>query len=171
MRQHLATLERDGLIRQEGERPGTRKPHLLYYATEEAESLFPKVYDLVLNQLLSTMKNSLDPQIVEKLLSEAGKGLAGSVEPDEGAMSFEDRLACAVETVSGLGGCANVQVENGRTYLCGVGRCPLRSVTGEHPEICDMVAAALTAVVGLPVTHACENENDEPKCRFEVHQA
>ena len=42
VRAHLATLERDGLIRQSGLRRGPRKPHFTYVLTDEADKLFPK---------------------------------------------------------------------------------------------------------------------------------
>ena len=53
VRAHLATLERDGLIRQSGVQRGHRKPHFAYELTPEAEHLFPKSYDVLFNVLLS----------------------------------------------------------------------------------------------------------------------
>src|ERR1041385_5375211 len=45
VRAHLATLERDGLVRQSGLRRGPRKPHFTYVLTDEADKLFPKAAD------------------------------------------------------------------------------------------------------------------------------
>ena len=61
VRAHLATLERDGLVRQSGLRRGPRKPHFTYILTPEADALFPKAYDALLNQLIAVLKNRLKP--------------------------------------------------------------------------------------------------------------
>lgn len=55
VRAHLATLERDGIVRQRGSVPrGSSgcKPAYIYELTPEAEDLFPKAYEPVLRQLL-----------------------------------------------------------------------------------------------------------------------
>jgi len=44
VRAHLATLERDGLVRQRGARRGSGKPAFVYELTSETEQLFPKAY-------------------------------------------------------------------------------------------------------------------------------
>ena len=51
VRAHLLSLERDGLVTQSGIQRGTRKPHFAYELAAEAEHLFPKAYDALLNQL------------------------------------------------------------------------------------------------------------------------
>src|ERR1041384_8305343 len=63
VRAQLLTLERDGLVRQSGVQRGFRKPHFAYELTPEAEHLFPKSYDALLNQFLAVLKNRLTPKI------------------------------------------------------------------------------------------------------------
>src|SRR5919107_6317406 len=76
VRAHLLSLERDGLIRQSGVQRGPRKPHFAYELTAEAERLFPKAYDALLNQLIATLKGRLPPPAVEDVLREVGRSLA-----------------------------------------------------------------------------------------------
>jgi len=45
VRQHLALLDRDNLVRTNGVRRGVGRPSHLYMLTERAEALFPKRYD------------------------------------------------------------------------------------------------------------------------------
>src|SRR5918995_4914810 len=68
VRAHLLSLERDGLIRQSGVQKGLRKPHYSYELTPEAEHLFPKAYDALLNQLITTLKGRLPPTTLEDVL-------------------------------------------------------------------------------------------------------
>src|SRR6188474_2128713 len=65
VRAHLLSLERDGLIKQSGIQRGTRKPHCAYELTDEAEHLFPKAYDALLNQLIGVLKARLTPSALE----------------------------------------------------------------------------------------------------------
>src|ERR1044072_2405358 len=68
VRAHLATLERDGIVRQSGIRRGARKPHFTYALTDEADRLFPKAYDALLNQLIAVLKHRLSPSEIEDAL-------------------------------------------------------------------------------------------------------
>ena len=52
IRQHLALLDRDGLVHTAGVRRGVGRPSHLYGLTGQAEALFPKRYDrLVMDAL------------------------------------------------------------------------------------------------------------------------
>src|SRR5918993_5457059 len=57
VRAHLATLERDGIVRQGGTvRPaGGGKPAYVYELTPEAEGLFPRAYEPVLGRMLDIL--------------------------------------------------------------------------------------------------------------------
>ncbi|HYI16504.1 MAG TPA: ArsR family transcriptional regulator, partial [Thermomicrobiales bacterium] len=56
VRAHLATLERDGIVRQQGVRREGGKPSYDYDLTPEAEALFPKAYEPVLRELIGAIE-------------------------------------------------------------------------------------------------------------------
>src|SRR5215467_12275654 len=60
VRAHLATLERDGFVRQAGERRGSGKPAFVYELSPEAEQLFPKAYGSVLRELLGVLNDEME---------------------------------------------------------------------------------------------------------------
>jgi predicted ArsR family transcriptional regulator len=64
VRAHLITLERDGLVQQQGARPGKRKPSVVYDLAPAAEDLFPKAYGPVLRQLLQRLTERLTHFII-----------------------------------------------------------------------------------------------------------
>src|SRR4051794_20428095 len=72
VRAHLATLERDGLIKQSGLKKGPRKPHFAYELTAEGEHLFPKAYDALLNQFISVLKQRLSRKALVEALHAVG---------------------------------------------------------------------------------------------------
>ena len=68
VRAHLATLERDGLVRQAGLRRGTSKPAYAYAPMPAAERLFPKAYGTLLRMLLDVLTERLPPSAVDDAL-------------------------------------------------------------------------------------------------------
>src|SRR5215216_5174124 len=95
VRAHLSTLERDGLVRQSGLRRGPRKPHFTYVLTEEADKLFPKAYDALLNQLIAVLKSRLEPAEIEEVLREVGRAIAADAPAGQNA-SLESRVQTAL---------------------------------------------------------------------------
>src|SRR5215203_6910375 len=109
VRAHLLSLERDGLVRQSGIQAGHRKPHFAYELTPEAENLFPKAYDALLNQLITVLKDRLPSDDLSQLLREVGSSIAGenAASGDDG--SLEHRVRKALKVLEGLGGSATIE--------------------------------------------------------------
>ena len=166
VRAHLMSLERDGLVRQGGTQRGARKPHFAYELTEEAERLFPKAYDTLLNQLITTLKGRLPPSAIEEVLREVGKTLGARHASNGDPADVEGRLRNAVEVLKAIGGTPAVERGDGK-LLIRSGGCPLASAVAEHPEVCELAEALVAELVGLPVREVCER-GASPRCRFEV---
>ncbi|MBD0373886.1 MAG: ArsR family transcriptional regulator [Pyrinomonadaceae bacterium] len=166
VRAHLLSLERDGLIRQSGVQKGARKPHFSYELTPEAEHLFPKAYDALLNQLITTLKGRLPPEALEEVLREAGRSLAAGQVSDSGPAELEVRVQRALEVLKALGGSPGVERE-GDQLLIRSTACPLAAAVAEHPEVCGLAETLVAEIVGLPVREHCDR-GEIPRCRFEL---
>lgn len=166
VRAHLLSLERDGLIRQSGVQRGPRKPHFAYELTAEAERLFPKAYDALLNQLITTLKGRLPPAALEDVLREVGRSLAARHSSDTPPDDLEGRVQNALGVLKAIGGSPSVEREDGR-LLIRSGGCPLSAAVVEHPEVCELAEALVAEIVGLPVKERCAR-GESPKCCFEV---
>ena len=166
VRAHLLSLERDGLIRQSGVQRGPRKPHFAYELTAEAERLFPKAYDVLLNQLITTLKGRLPPAALEDVLREVGRSMAARHSSDETPAGLEDRLRNALEVLKAIGGTPSVERGEGRLVIRS-GGCPLSAAVVEHPEVCELAEALVSEIVGLPVRERCDR-GETPKCCFEI---
>src|SRR5918998_949129 len=102
VRAHLLTLERDGLVRQSGVQRGPRKPHFAYELTPDAERLFPKAYDVLLNQLITTLKGRLPPAALEDVLREVGRSLAARHAADGSSSNTEERVRNALDVLKAI---------------------------------------------------------------------
>ena len=168
VRAHLLSLERDGLVRQSGVQRGARKPHFSYELTPEAERLFPKAYDALLNQLIGVLKNRLNPSEIEDVLREVGRAIAADLAGKNGD-SFESRVRNAVKVLEAIGGSAEIEKHGDKSVIRGNG-CPPAAAVSVHPEVCRLAETLITEVVKAPVEEHCDREG-RPRCRFEIsHQ-
>ena len=165
VRAHLATLERDGLVRQSGLRRGPRKPHFTYVITEAADKLFPKAYDALLNELITVLKTRLEPVEIEDVLREVGRALAADAATGN-AMSLESRVQTALKVLEAIGGAAEVEQHGDKIVIVGKG-CPLAAAVSVHPEVCRLAETLVAEIVKVPVEERCDREG-RPKCRFEL---
>jgi predicted ArsR family transcriptional regulator len=164
VRAHLTTLERDGLVRQSGVRRGPRKPHFTYSLTPEAERVFPKAYDALLNQLIIVLKGRLSDVELEGVLREVGLSLAAGA-PSTGE-DLQSRVRGALKVLEGIGGSA-VAEQEGDKIIIRSGGCPLAEAVSVHPEVCRLAESLISEIVKAPVTERCEREG-APRCRFEI---
>ena len=169
VRAHLLSLERDGLIRQSGVQRGARKPHYAYELTPEAERLFPKAYDALLNLLITTLKGRLPPSAVEDVLREVGRSLAVRHASGESSADLEARLQNALQVLKAIGGTPVVEREGGKLIIRS-GGCPLAAAVVEHPEVCELAESLVAELVGVPVRESCDR-SESPKCCFEILKA
>jgi predicted ArsR family transcriptional regulator len=169
VRAHLVSLERDGLIRQSGVQPGTRKPHFAYQLTDEAESLFPRAYDSVLNQLIAVLKKRLSSRVLKGVVRELGRSLAGPQPALQGKSDLQSRAQRGLEALEKIGGAARLE-KQGQSLFIKSGNCPLANSVSEHPEVCQAAESMLAEVTGAKVRERCNREGS-PQCMFEMSEA
>jgi predicted ArsR family transcriptional regulator len=170
VRAHLATLERDGLVQQHGVRRGLRKPHYQYSLTPEAEQLFPKAYDAVLNQLISVLKAHIEPEVLEECLREVGRSMGIANTPGAPAKDLDARVQVAVKALESIGGAPEVERVDGKLVIRS-GSCPFAGVVTHHPEVCGLAEALVAQIVAVGVEERCDRSGPSPKCCFEVGQS
>lgn len=162
VRAHLATLERDGLVRQGGVRRGGGKPAQVYQLTQEAEQLFPKAYGPALRSLLDALSASLSPAQLVETMQCAGQRLAAqwSIPPGE----LRARVRSALAIFNQLGGLAELE-DLPESHMIKSATCPLAAIAPDHPEVCRLTQAFLSHIIGVPVEERCEREH-AAKCAF-----
>src|ERR671912_1388639 len=79
VRIQIAAMERDGVVRRVGKRPGTTRPSHVFELTPEVEQLLSKAYIPLLTHLVDVFAQALPAQQVETLLRLTGQRLAGEL--------------------------------------------------------------------------------------------
>jgi predicted ArsR family transcriptional regulator len=168
VRSHLSTLERDGLMRQEGVRRGPRKPHFTYALTPEAEYLFPKSYDTLLNVLLKVLKEKVSPKELQEMLRQVGRNLAATEKKSpSGDSDLSARVRQTVALLESMGGAPRLKIE-GDQFIIHSESCPVAAAVESNPEICCAVEAMIGQITGARVRETCANQQHPPHCSFEI---
>ena len=165
VRAHIATLERDGVVAQAGERrDGTvGKPATLYGVAEEADTLFSSAYAPALAALVAEI-GSRHPDELESLLRGAGRRLAT---PASGTLA--ERVGTAAALLTELGADADVVPAAGGFAIQGHG-CALAQAVSSRPETCCMVEQFLAQVTGGEVREHCDRGKYPPRCAFMISE-
>lgn len=169
IRAHLATLERDGLVIQDGVRrgPGAGKPAQVFALGPGVAVRLSRAYAPVLATLLDELGDQLGSPRVETLMAAAGRRLAATAPHPSG--SLEKRVAAAVGLMHDLGSDATVVPEGSGFRVEGSG-CPLSAAVSHRPETCRALLGFLAEATGGRVTQCC-TQGANPHCCFTVSPA
>ena len=167
VRTHLAALERDGLVRQEGSRPTGGKPSYVYELTPDAEALFPKGYASVLSEVLGFVRDREGAAGLQAFLRAVAQRAAGKL-PPAGPTTLRARVDAAVSLLNEMGGLAEVVESDEALQIRGYS-CPLSSVVSENPETCALAEELVGAVVGTKVRECCDR-GATPRCSFVIRK-
>ncbi|GCE47121.1 putative ArsR family transcriptional regulator [Thermosporothrix hazakensis] len=163
IRAHLTTLERDGLVQQNGVRRGSSKPASVYELAPSAEQFFPRAYGTVLHTLITTLAEQMDEEELIALLRLTGERLSHRLGLPSG--DVPTRLKATVRILQELGGAAHL--EQHEDHYCIQGQqCPLAAAIEAHPAACQLAEAFVSELVGVAVQEQCELDETKPRCRF-----
>lgn len=166
VREHLAGMERDGLVQRTGRRPGTTRPSHIFELTPEVEQLLSQAYIPFLTELVRVFAESLAAERVDMLMRQVGEGLADGLAPRKRPAGLRARVSLASSLINEhLGAVTNVE-ENGSYVIRGTA-CPLAALTGKHPSVCLAMESLVMKVVGSQV-HECCDRIGRPQCCFEI---
>lgn len=166
VRAQLKALENANVVRASGTRRGTTagKPATLYEIHPAAEPALSSAYPSVLGAVLQSLAHELPPNVVDKILRDAGRRLA-PLEPAT-RRTLEARVRAAADVLASLGAEIDVERTANGFQLRGHA-CPLAAVVRQEPRACHMVEELVSALVGAPVRECCDR-SDGVRCRFEV---
>jgi DeoR family transcriptional regulator, suf operon transcriptional repressor len=167
VRVQITAMERDGVVRRVGTRPGTTRPSHVFELTPEVEQLLSKAYVPLLANLVGVFAEAFSDQQVEALLRQTGKALANELSRGRRLSgNLSSRAATASEMLNDhLGATTHVE-SNGKIVIRGLG-CPLAALTGKHRGVCLAMESLVTEIMGTPVRECCDR-NERPRCCFEI---
>jgi predicted ArsR family transcriptional regulator len=144
VRQQLAALEREGLVRASFERRKVGRPTRLYALTEKAEALFPQGYGPLALSLLRQIRAVDGDAKIDALLERRTRDIA---------KAYKARLRgkTVVEKWREL---ARIRAEEGYMARGGAAgltehHCPIAAIAREFPQVCGFEKRLFEQVLGV----------------------
>jgi predicted ArsR family transcriptional regulator len=164
MRVHLRNLLAAGLLRHEEERREVGRPVRRFHLTAEADSTFPKQYQLFAVALADAVAERLGPEALEAVLDDwlekLEPYLRERLPEDE-----DERVEALARHQSTFGFMASVKGGKGEKLLL-ERNCPIAAVAVRFPVICEREAELFERVTGRKVTLRCCQAKGDSVCEF-----
>ncbi|MBK9943998.1 MAG: ArsR family transcriptional regulator [Kouleothrix sp.] len=168
VRQHLALLDRDNLVRTNGVRRGVGRPSHLYMLTERAEALFPKRYDRLALDAIAFVEAQGGAAAVDQLFTarrlQLGTQLAGRLAGKSRAAQVAE-LAAALTEQGYM--CEHRQLPDGSFELI-EHNCPVDCVARDYPQACEHELKLYEDLLGVPLTRDQAIAEGGTCCRYRI---
>jgi len=113
-RQHLAILERDGLIKRTLVKEKMGRPKIFYSLTERAEAFFPKAYSEFFKWIIRDMIEREGVEIVREMMARMGAEQASYY---KGRLKGNGDVESVMELLNDLGSFAELEREDGQIII------------------------------------------------------
>lgn len=162
VRQHLAALERDGLVKRGATRPTGRRPEQLHQLTDHARELFPRQYPLLANLLIDEVAGLIGPQALSALMRSLGRKMA---EDMEAVVVDEARI---VQHMNNAGYEAQVFFRSSGEPEIVAHNCVFHHLAAAHPVVCELDLALIGTLGGGEALHQECMLRGGAVCRFVI---
>jgi predicted ArsR family transcriptional regulator len=147
VRQHLAILEREGLVEAETDRGHVGRPAHVYHLTELGEALFPKRYDVLVNLLMEEIRQVAGSDVLQRILRRVADRMAQQNRERVDGRTVGERVEATAALMREQGCVATTEERDGVYYLheC---TCPYPAVARRNSAICALEVDLVRRLTG-----------------------
>jgi predicted ArsR family transcriptional regulator len=168
VRQHLALLERDGLVEVVGLRRSIGRPSHLYTLTADAEQCFPKTYDQLALHMLDYLEAQGGEDAIHKALAAHVQTLIDQYEPRMRGKSRPEQVSELVNILNEQGHMCEYTREDDGSYIITVHNCPIDCVARQYKHICTQEKQMYEHLIEAPVVSEANITNGDICCRYRI---
>lgn len=168
IRQHLALLERDGLVRVAGLRRGVGRPSHLYALTESAEQLFPRRYDRLAADALAFVEQHGGPDAVAEFFEARRRKLSEQYAPRLAGKNRSEQVAELATILNEQGYMCDWQQLDDGSFLITEHNCPIDCVARDHQQACTQELKLYEDLLGVPLVREETIAEGGSCCRYRV---
>lgn len=168
VRQHLALLERDNLVRPAGVRRGVGRPSNLYALTEAAEELFPKRYDRLALDALAFVESYGGSAALDQLFSARQQQLAAQYAPRLAGKSPAEQVAELAAILNEQGYMCEWQQLPDGTFMLIEHNCPVDCVAQSYHQACVHELTLYESLLGVPLVREEALTEGGTCCRYRI---
>ncbi len=163
VRQHIATLEHDGLIVTGSTRPTGGRPEQLYVLTDAGREFFPRQYSWFAQLVIESIKGENGAAALRRQLTALGSSVAKQLRAQHpGAKSRAEKIRKVAELMEELGYNAKLAAPG----VIEADNCVFHDLAQKNPEVCEFDLALLSGFTESKVEHAECMAKGGHMCRF-----
>jgi DeoR family suf operon transcriptional repressor len=168
IRQHLTAMARDGLVTHEERREGPGRPKHVYGLTPFSDSLFPRAYAELTNELLGYLEGE-SPELLGLIFEKrAARRLARAQERAAG-QSFAGQVRAVAQILDEDGYLADCEERDDGTFVITEHNCAVLGVARQFGHACSSEIAFLReALPGAEVVRVKHMLGGSHVCAYEV---
>lgn len=164
VRQHLAALENDGLVKKGASRATRGRPEQLYLLTEQGHECFPRHYDWFAQLLIESVQREAGAEGLNGRLNEMGRQVGLKLRSQQPESSTPpERLQQLSGIMQQMG--YDTQVHASADVI-EADNCVFHTLAFANPHICKFDLSLMTAFTGREVEHQECMATGGQICRF-----
>jgi len=170
IKQHLAGLENQRLVREAALTSTGGRPARNYALTELGRNYFPKQYAWFCSLLLEQFLADLDTASRERMMWQMGVKLANSLAGQFAEKSADEKLSALIELMQSLGYHAGRETADAGVEEGGIKavNCVYHDLAQQFPEICHFDRALIATLLDRPVEQTSCMAQKDCACRFKL---
>lgn len=168
VRQHLALLERDGLVQVSDLRRSVGRPSHLYTLTPEAERYFPKNYDRLALDILYHVADQYGEEAVSNVLAARRRKLKQKFAPRMAGKTRAEQIEELTIILAEMGYMCEYEEREDGWFILIEHNCPIDCVARFHPQFCFHEIELYQELLGVPITRDATIVNGDGCCRYYI---
>lgn len=169
VRQHLAALEKAGVVVASETRPSGGRPQQLYVLSDKGFELFPRQYALLAKLLVEAAVQEGGSAGLAQRMKNMGLAAGKQLLAEQPLMKAPaERAHKLITLMKQLGYGAKEVPSAGKTTTIEADNCVFHSLARQHPEICQFDLALMSSFAGRPVDHQTCMARGDNVCRFKL---
>ena len=171
-RQHLTSMEKDGLVSSQFIRQKAGRPALYFVLTEKSDTMFPQRYGTLAMDILKGIEKLEGREKIEEIFLERRNNLekefnAAINENDLANGTFKEKVEKLAEIQNEDGFMTEVQ-QNGQEFLLVEHNCPIHNIAKEYGEICQHELELFKKVLNAPIERIEHITKGERSCIYKI---
>lgn len=166
VRQHLSLLERDGLVATRIMRKPMGRPVYVYSLTEEADNLFPKKYEDLLESIIESVVLLDGAEKLDQILKTRATRIADLYRGRFDNLDLAGRVEELERVLNEMGYLVEVKRINNHSFALDNYNCILSSIARKYPQICKWELETFRTLLEVKVDRISDLATGGLNCSF-----
>lgn len=167
VRQHVAILERDGLVESHVERGRVGRPAVVFTLTPAGDDIYPKLYDDLANAVISEARELFGIEAQQRLLKNVASRFSRRYASRIDGQSRTERLETTARIIADRGNVVDAEWSDG-DYLIHKHTCPFWNVARENSAVCALDVEFVRQLAGADARLSSSLLRGDEACTFRI---